>query len=195
MRDTIAWSYDLLSAAGAAALSAPGHLRRWMHLRGSGGDRQRAVVSLTSIPSTGSPPWSTRASCSGWRERTGSRASRCWRRSVSWVWNNWPRTENWTRRAATTRPIFLAFAEQREPGSSLQPSHRCDSTALPPTTTISAPPAIGSVMEAPPRNACDSPPPVPPTGTPEGTCVKARRGCTTPWRQPGRPPARPGATC
>ena len=180
--------------AGAATLSAPGHLRRWMHLRGSGGDRQRARMILTSIPSTGLPPWSTRASCSGWRERTGSRASRCWRRSASSVWNNLASPESWTRSAASTRPIFSpspnSASQRRSP-----PPHSLSSIALPPTTTISAPLAIGSVMEAPSRNACDSPRPVPRTGTPGGTCVRARRGCTTPWRQPSRPPARPKVTC
>jgi predicted ATPase len=76
---------------------------------------------------------------------------------------------------------FLAFAEQREPGgASLFES--LDSIASPPTTTISAPHAIGSAMAALSRNACGWPMPAPRTGMSGGAWVRARRGCTAPWR-------------
>ena len=120
MRDTIAWSYDLLSlpeqrlfrrlaifvggctfAAAEAIANAAGDL---------GIDPFDGMTSLVDKSLL------QRVDGSG----PGSRASRCWRRSVNWDWNNWPRSGELDETSHHHADIFLAFAEQREPGSSLR---------------------------------------------------------------------------
>ena len=62
MRDTIAWSYDLLDA-GASALPPIGRFRRRLHAGGRRGGCRPRLDGPTS--STGSPPWSRTAWCAG----------------------------------------------------------------------------------------------------------------------------------
>ena len=94
LRNTIAWSYDLLEPEEQALFRRLGDLRGRLHARGGGG---RLCVQLgagarlpldDALDGVDSLLGQEPAAASR-RARTASRASRCWRRSASTGWRAW----------------------------------------------------------------------------------------------------------
>ncbi len=150
LRDTIAWSYDLLDAperrlfrrlavcvGGCTVDAAEAVCATEDGGRRTEEDRQGPPSSVLRPSSTGSRRWSTRACCASMTARTASHASRCSRRSASSAWSS---LQPPTRRRASVAAISAGSPTSRSAASPVCSGRRAlpGSTAWPRSSTTCA---------------------------------------------------------
>ena len=174
LRDTIAWSHDLLTRGRAAALPAPGRLRRRLHAGGGRGRLSPREWTGDRRAGGGWRRWWTRACCGRSRGADGEPRFAMLETIREYGLEQLERAGR-RRRSAAGTPRTSWHSPSRPIHTSAGPGRRRGWTGWRPSTTTCAPPWPGVSRPATRPSGCGSPDPrlvlVAPRPSPRGTSL------------------------